>query len=52
MSGYWLLVIGRRVQYEWSKYPMWLWSTWTVELGLLGVVYISNLRVPQVAVFW
>ena len=37
---------------KWSKYLMWLWSIWTEELGLLGAVYISNLRVPQFAVFW
>ena len=49
------LVIGNwatRTVCKWSKYPMWLWSIWTEELGLLGVVYISNLRVSQVAVFW
>ena len=37
---------------KWSKSFMWWWSIWTEELGLLGVVYISNLRMSQVAVFW
>ena len=37
---------------KWSKSFTWLWNIWTEKLGLLGVVYISNLRMSQVAVFW
>ena len=49
------LVIGNwatRTVCKWSKSLMWLWCIGTEELGLLGVVFISNLRVPQFAVFW
>ena len=54
----WLVLeIGRRVQYVSGPRTscgvvMWLWCIWTEELGHLGDVYISNLRVSQFAVFW